>query len=255
MRLHYRELGDASRPPVILVHGLLGSSSNWMGVAPRLEPDYHLILPDLRNHGRSPHDGRMDYPSMAADLQELTDHLGIGSAAFIGHSMGAKAVMWLGLGNPERVDRLMSVDMAPVTYTHDFRPILDAMTAVDLATLGSRRDADAQLARLLPDIALRQYLLQNLVREAGRWRWRVNLRAIKAGMDDILGFPHAKGWDYPGTAWFVYGTESSYVTPEMTPGIRRLFPLARLRPVTGAGHWLYSEKPDAFVEIVQAFLS
>ncbi len=255
MRLYHRELGAASQPVVIMIHGLFGASTNWMGVAPKLAEHYRLILPDLRNHGRSPHDARMDYPAMAADLLELMDDLALESAALVGHSMGAKAAMWLALHEPGRVDRLMSVDMAPVAYDHDFGPLLDAMRSLDLTHLQSRRQADAHMARTFPDPALRQYLLQNLVKEARGWRWRVNLQAIETGLDAILGFPDAEGREYPGAAWFVYGTESSYVTPDRVPLIRRLFPLARLRPVSGAGHWLYNERPDAFVAIAKSFLS
>ena len=70
-----------------------------------------MILPDLRNHGRSPHHPVMDYPSLAADVLALMDRLQLPSASLVGHSMGGKTAMWLALRQPERVDRLVVGDI------------------------------------------------------------------------------------------------------------------------------------------------
>jgi len=257
MKLHYREYGRYSdqRPTLILLHGLLGSSVNWHSIARRLESAHHILVPDLRNHGRSPHAREMDYPSMAGDLLQLLDDQGLDDALWVGHSMGGKAAMWLALARPERVAGLVVVDIAPVTYGHGFDLVLTAMQAVDLAVLDSRQDADAILAGYLDDPGLRQYLLQNLAREQGRWYWRANLPALAAGMESISGFSLPPGSSsYPGPALFVYGDRSNYVTPARQPRIAALFPLARLRLIAGAGHWLYAEQPEAFLAALNSFI-
>jgi esterase len=256
LRLFAREYGatSASAPPLLLVHGLLGSSVNWHGIARRLSDVRPVLVPDLRNHGRSPRAAEMSYPTMADDLAGLLDANGIEQAVVAGHSMGGKAAMWLALTRPERVQALVVADMAPVAYPSGFERLLDALLGLDLAHLQNRAEADSRLARMLPTPGLRAYLLQNLVRKADAWEWRANLSVLAASIDDIIGFPDAAGRQYAGPTLFLYGTESSYVTQAQLPAIHDLFPHARLRAVPGAGHWVYSDRPDVFVSAVRGFL-
>lgn len=254
LQLHYRSYGDPGARPLLLLHGLLGSSANWHSIARALEGDYRVIVPDLRNHGRSPHSPDMDFPLMAADLAALIKRLELGAADLVGHSLGGKVAMQLALAAPEQVRGLVVVDIAPVRYDHRFQTIIAALQALDLASLIDRRQAEEQLADLLDDPALRQYLLQNLAKEAGRWRWRMNLDGLVRAMPELMDFPPAPGRQFPGPALFVYGGTSAYVQPEHAGPIRERFPLARLRMVPGAGHWVYAEQPEAFLLALTAFL-
>ena len=174
MELYYREYGSyrERHPTLILLHGLLGSSSNWHSIARKLEANHHVIVPDLRNHGRSPHSDDVGYPSLAQDVADLMDEHGLDSAVLIGHSMGGKAAMWLALEQPERVAGLVVVDIAPVAYPNRFDAIYAALQAVDLNNLKQRDEADAILAGYLDGVALRQYLLQSLQQRDGVWSWR-----------------------------------------------------------------------------------
>jgi esterase len=255
--LVYREYGQPhdGQPPVLLLHGLLGSSANWHSIARRLAGDYRVLVPDLRNHGRSPQAAEMGYPVMATDLATLLERAGLTSAVCVGHSMGAKVAMWLALTQPEKVARLVAVDMAPTRNPNRFEAVLRALAAVDLATLGSREDADRRLARWLEEPRLRQYLLQNLALEQGRWRWRVNLSALERGIEPLLDFPPVPaGSQFLGPSLFIYGSESDYVTPEAYGTILHWFPYARLRPITGAGHWVYAEQLEPFLMALRPFL-
>jgi esterase len=256
VKLSVREYtaSNASAPPIILLHGLLGSAVNWHGIARRLAESRPVLVPDLRNHGRSPRADDMSYPAMADDLAVLMDARGISLATVVGHSMGGKAAMWFSLTRPERVRSLVVADMAPASYPSGFERVLDPLLALDLGTLADRRDADGRLARALPDPQLRGYLLQNLVREDNGWTWRANLPVLKAALETIADFPDPAGGQYAGPALFLYGTESDYVTQSRLPAIRDLFPHARLRAVPGAGHWLYSDQPNAFLGALRDFL-
>lgn len=255
MQLDFREYGDPASPTVLLIHGLFGASSNWHGIARRLEERFHVISPDLRNHGRSPHDESMDYPAMSADLLALLDHLDLEQSTLVGHSMGGKAAMWLALQHPERVRGLVPVDMAPVSYSHSFDGILGAMDAVPLKSLAKRADADAVMAEHLDESSLRAYLLQNLVKENGAWRWRINLSALRLHIREITGFPDVEGSaQFLGDTLFIYGGQSGYVSEAHLPRIRALLPFARLRMIPQAGHWVYSEAPDSFFAVLTPFL-
>lgn len=256
-KLFLREYGGSGhgQPPVVLLHGLFGSSTNWHSIARRLAESRRVLAPDLRNHGRSTSCAPMTYPAMAEDLLALLDDQGIGQAVLVGHSMGGKAAMWLALNWPERVHALAVADIAPVTYKHRFDDVLNALAALDLEGLRDRRDADEQLARRLENPGLRGYLLQSLEKEGNGWRWRIDLPLLGASMQDLLGFPDTTGRQYPGPAFFIYGAQSDYVTGEYLPAIRERFPLARLRSVPGAGHWVYADQPETFLRALQGFLT
>jgi pimeloyl-ACP methyl ester carboxylesterase len=239
--------------PAVLLHGLFGSSANWHGIARRLGANRRVLAVDLRNHGRSPWAEEMCYPAMAEDVAALIATEAGGPAVLIGHSMGGKAAMWLALERPELVEGLVVVDIAPATYPARFAGITSALRGLRLEGLADRREADARLAEQLPDPAVRGYLLQNLVREGDTWRWRVNLAAMARAQDALMGFPRSDGRQFPGRSLFVYGSESDYVTGAHLPAISAHFPLARLRAVPNAGHWVYADRPDAFVRALEGF--
>jgi len=197
----------------------------------------------------------MSYASMCADLVGLQDRLGIDRCPVIGHSMGGKVAMWLALTRPERVSSLVVVDVAPVHYHHDFSLIIAAMRRLDPGAVKRRADADAALEADLPEVGLRQFILQNLLFDGEGYRWRVNLDALESGMADITGFPRTRqGQHYGGPALFVHGAESDYVDATGRREVLRLFPNAELVSIGGAGHWLHVEQPDRFLEVLERFL-
>ena len=254
MRLHFRHSGSDRNPPLLFLHGLFGSSANWGRITRHFEADYHCITPDLRNHGRSPHDTDVSYQAQAADVQELMLELSIDSAAFIGHSMGGKVAMIQALTQPHTVDSLIVVDIAPVTYTHSFSGIISALRQLDLESLHKREQADAQLAVSIHDAAVRAYLLQNLVKSEGRWQWRINLDYLYAGIEEIIGFPEMKDHIYPGETLFLYGERSGYIDQFGCETAKQLFPGGGFVEVEDAGHWVYAEQPEKFIQSIEAFL-
>lgn len=256
LELHTRTAGDPERPTLVLLHGLFGASANWGAVARHLSARYHVLVPDLRNHGQSPHHPDSSYPAMAADVLGLLDDRGIGTATLVGHSMGGKVAMQLALHHPQRVRGLAVVDMAPVGYRHDFEAVLAAFRAVDLSAIRSRGDADAQMAAYVGAGGVRAFLLQNLVKGADGWRWRANLDALDAAQRQITAFPvQPVGARFTGPTSFVYGERSDYVTPAYETAIRRYFPNATLCPVENAGHWVYADQPQGFMHCLEALLA
>lgn len=254
VELYYREAGNPEYRPLILLHGLFGSSANWMGVVRRLESDWRLIVPDLRNHGRSPHAPSMSYLEMAEDILAMMDRLGLGDAQLLGHSMGGKLAMTLALRDAERVDKLVVADVAPVNYAHRFDAIFKGLQTLNLDRLGDRKEADRLLSASVESAETRQYLLQNLLKKEDGWSWRFHLAVLLEEIETITGFPDLSGSSFPGEALFIYGGNSSYVQADSLSRIREFFPFARMRMLSGAGHWVYAEQPDSFVQIVSNFL-
>ena len=253
--LAYDAIGEAG-PPVVILHGLLGSARNWTGIAKELGATHRVFALDLRNHGRSPWAETMSFDDMADDVAAFIARRGLEHAALIGHSLGGKVAMRLALRRPERVERLLVVDVAPVAYGHSFASFIEAMQAVDLSSVARRADAEAQLEGAISDAAIRGFLLQNLVRTDAGFVWRVNLEALAANMADLLGFP-APDPDaaYRGPTLFIAGARSCYVKPEHRPLIARLFPAAEHAVIEGAGHWVHAERPTAFLQQAERFLS
>jgi pimeloyl-ACP methyl ester carboxylesterase len=249
------ERGDG--PPVVILHGLFGSGANWATVGKRLAASHRVIAADLRNHGASPHDPRMDYPAMAADIAALIEARGGGRAAVVGHSMGGKAAMWLALTRPGLVERLVVVDIAPVSYRPTLQSHAAAMRAVPLRAGMRRAEADAALHEAIPDAGERAFLLQNLrFRADGPPEWRLNLAAIEPAVPTISAFPDApEGARYEGPVLFVSGERSDYVRPEHHGRILALFPRAAFVVVPGAGHWVHAEAPEPFLRALEPFLA
>ena len=247
---------QGSGSPLLILHGLFGSGRNWSTLAQHLGAQRHVFALDARNHGASPWADSMTYADMTEDVQAFTAARGLGPAAVIGHSMGGKAAMLLALSHPKAVERLVIVDVAPVTYPPALAAYVRAMRAVNLAGVSRRAEVDAQLAGAITSPAERAFWLQNLVLESGQARWRLNLPVLDRFLPEISGFPEpATGTSFAGPALFVAGERSTYVRPEHRPAIERLFPQARIVQVSGAGHWLHAERPDAFLALVMPFLA
>jgi pimeloyl-ACP methyl ester carboxylesterase len=197
----------------------------------------------------------MGYPQLAADLIRLLDSRRIDSARVIGHSMGGKVAMWLALTDAPRVDRLVAVDIAPVRYNHNFDPLLSAMRKLPLAEIRSRVQADDWLSKFIVESSLRQFLLQNLVSENGRYRWRIDLEIIQRAMPVLLDFPEPDRLaPYPGEALFIGGSYSRYVLTEYQEAITRICPNARIDMIPDAGHWVQVDQPERFFKSVEPFL-
>ena len=253
--LYTKTYGEPGSRAIVMLHGLFGSSTNWGSIARQLADDFHVIVPDLRNHGQSPHAMPHSYAAMSDDVIGLLDDQGIAAAALIGHSMGGKVAMHLALTHPQRVTRLAVVDMSPVAYTHDFDAVLSGFHAVELDAIRSRADADAQMRAAVPASGVRAFLLQNLTRHEGRWVWRLNLPALAEAQSEILGFPrYTAQTNFDGPARFIYGELSDYVKPSHHVAIERLFPRATMCRVEGAGHWVYADQPQGFMDCLNPLL-
>ena len=250
--LAFEELGNPADAPLIILHGFFASSRNWRQVAEKLAATFHVYVLDLRNHGASPHHPIMDYPSMAADLLQFMDTHHLTTASVLGHSMGGKVAMWFALNHPERIDKLIVVDIAPVNYKHCFNHLIQALKALPLPEINNRKQAELQLATAIPELGYRQFLLQNLILKDGAYCWRVDLDIFYSTAPNIIAFPAVEQLTpFTGKTLFLAGEESNYVKPE---AINTLFPEATLSVIVNAGHWLHVQQPGVFIERVEGFL-
>lgn len=253
--LHTTTYGE-SGTRLLFLHGLFGQGRNWTQIAKELADHHRVTLVDLPDHGRS---GWLD----RFDLVEVADRIaGLVASddpvALVGHSLGGKVAMVLALRYPELVERLCVVDIAPVDYPQlgEFAGYIEAMRALELGALTQRADAEEALAAAVPNRTVRLFLLQNLRREHDRWRWQPNLEGLHRALPSIKSWPveGLGAGTYPGPVLWIGGEQSDYITEEYAPAMDRLFPANRRVTVKGAGHWLHSEKPEVFVEVLRRFV-
>jgi esterase len=249
VELFVRDLGGEGQPPLVVLHGLYGSSRNWVTVGRALADHFHVLAVDLRNHGQSPHHPDMRYAALVSDVLATVDRLGLPRVHLMGHSLGGKVAMALACAAGERVRRLFVLDIAPRVYAAD-TSLLDALLAVDLGGVSRRGEVDEQLAGVIRDPGLRAFLLTNLVHAGGRYDWQIDLRALRAGMPDIRDNPLREGDRFDGPSLFLAGGLSRYVTEKDRPAILRHFPRARIEWLAGAGHNVHTDGGDDFLRAV-----
>jgi len=253
LELAFEEFGDPDNSPLIILHGFFASSRNWRQIAQRLSARFHVYVPDLRNHGASAHHPVMDYPAMSADLLRFIDDRGLETASLLGHSMGGKVSMWFALTTAHRVNKLIVADIAPVSYAHSFDNTVQALKALPLAEISNRKQAETLLAPRIPELSYRQFLLQNLILNDGKYGWRLDLDIFQRTAANIAAFPNADHLaPFTGKALFIAGGDSDFVKPE---DINSLFPGAAFNTVADAGHWLHVQQADAFTALVENFLA
>ena len=238
---------SGSGSPLIILHGLFGSARNWGGIARGLADLRQSHALDSRNHGASPWSDEMSYPVMAGDVVAYILRHEFAPCDVLGHSMGGKTAMVLALSRPELVERLIIVDIPPApTEDGDHARLIQAMLGLDLNRPLRRADADTELAPAIPDPTLRAFLLQNLITDHDRFRWRLNLAGIAANLPALTGFPELNG-PFLGPTTFLAGERSDYIRPRHQSRIRQLFPNAQLVEIGDAGHWPHAERPERFL--------
>lgn len=251
MELFYRKQGIG--PNLIILHGLFGSSDNWMSIGKMLEKDFTIWAIDQRNHGQSPHDEVFNYQAMSDDLDQFIRSHQIEDPFLIGHSMGGKTVMEYLTSGKAKAEKALIADIGPKQYPLHHQSILEGLHAVDLDKVKTRKDIENQLLPYIPEFGVRAFLMKNIYRtESGEYNWRINLPVITSEIANV-GSPTGVGKSYDGEILFLRGEKSRYVLDEDIPGISKIFPKAEIQTLPEAGHWLHAEQPGEFVEVLKEY--
>ena len=251
MQLNFKKSG--SGPPLVILHGLFGSADNWYSIAKDLEGSFTLYLVDQRNHGDSPHSSVWNYEVMVEDVRELLVTEGLDSVYLMGHSMGGKTAMNFAVRYPGRVRRLIVGDIAPRYYPIHHQVILEGLNAIDLSQLQSRKEADDHLAKFIPELGIRQFLLKSLGRDGQGFAWKINLSVITEKIEEV-GKALEEGAIFEGPTLFLSGANSNYIQEKDLPDMKRHFPNFTWVSIPNAGHWLHAEQPQAVIKEIRNFL-
>jgi pimeloyl-ACP methyl ester carboxylesterase len=245
MKLFHRELGDG--PPLLILHGLFGSSDNWQTHARIFAQTHTVYLVDQRNHGHSPHVSDMNYDAMAHDLFELIAELGLRDVRLIGHSMGGKTIMRFAQQYSFLIDSMIVADMGIKAYPPHHETVFQGLFAVDVDHCNSRKEAEERLSAYVTDVGTQQFLLKNLFwKEPGQLGWRFNLEVLFKERAHLMAALPQERIEAP--ALFLTGGKSHYVPAADHASIAELVPNARFESIQQAGHWLHVEDPATFME-------
>ena len=255
MKLNFEHFCEnAVKDSLIIIHGLYGSAANFKSLAKVYANYFNVYCIDLRNHGGSPHAGDMSYQVMADDVLKFMDDQGLSTSHILGHSMGGKVAMQLALNYPGRIKKLVIGDISPVPYPHHHKKIFEGLLQIPLKDIKSRGEADKLLSHYVNEAGVRMFLLSNLRRgDDGNFKWRINLEVIVREYKSISAAP--KGGPYDGQTLFIRGELSEYLTNQHIPKIMNMFPNFRIETIDGCSHWIHSEKPKEFSEILLNFLT
>jgi len=271
MQFHWHTSNIQIKPkanPLVIMHGLFGSKSNWNSLckafAQKTNPPRNIFSVDARNHGDSSHTDEHSYELMSEDIAGFLKEKQIEKASILGHSMGGRSMMYFALRHPQLVERLVVVDISPVsplgTSRTDIPLFLKAMKAIEIPSKYTihqgRNVADELLSEIISEKSLRDFLITNLAKtKDGDFRWRINLETLERCFDEgIAKFPEAAGLKFEGPTLFIGGSKSDYLRADDKPKIDKMFPNSELI-FLDAGHWIHAEKPEEFMQKVLNFVN
>src|SRR5450759_297632 len=265
MKLFYRKYGAG--PPLIILHGLYGSSDNWVTIAKKLSETFTVYLPDQRNHGQSPHSEKHDYDSMRDDLFELANDLKLDKFFLAGHSMGGKTAISFALKWPEMLNGLLIADISPFinenlqnSAYNQHLTILKAILSIDLSRISLRGEAESILLEKIPSEKVRGFILKNLQRTTGNnFTWKINVSSLLNNLEKIMeGVDRRADISQPITGFpviFLQGADSDYLPSGDFRDIQKVFPAAEFIKVANAGHWIHSDRPEEVIKNIKKLLS
>jgi len=252
MKLHFKKFG--SGPPLIILHGVFGSSDNWKTLANHLMITFEVYLVDQRNHGLSPHSDDLNYQVMTDDLKELLHNAQIEKCCLLGHSMGGKTAMNFAVQYPEKIMKLIIIDIAPKRYPPHHQNILQGVDSLKINEINTRKEADDLLSTTINNSGIRQFILKNLSRNReGLFYWKINWKAIEDNIQAI-GAPLLSHDLFTGEVLFIRGAQSDYILNEDEPLLKKHFPNAVLMTIQKAGHWVHAEQPAQLLALINQFI-
>jgi pimeloyl-ACP methyl ester carboxylesterase len=256
--LAHRRAGTGSRT-VLLLHGLLGSARNLTTLSRRLverDPALSVVAPDLTGHGSSPPlPPGADLATVASDVLATARALRLGEALRLaGHSLGGRVALRAGMLAPEILERIVLLDISPSPVAADETARLVTRLREAPATAASRDvfRAHFRAAGVADDVV--EWLLQNLVHEAGGYRWRIDRAALadlhlRSQAEDL--WPAVEG-PRPYRVGCVRGGGSPYVSD--TDARRLEAAGCPVETLDGAGHFLHIDRPIQLVERLLAWV-
>ncbi|ABZ94948.1 Hydrolase or acyltransferase [Leptospira biflexa serovar Patoc strain 'Patoc 1 (Ames)'] len=228
-----KSIGD-----IIILHGLFGSSKNWVTVGKFLSEFGNVYTLDQRNHGDSPHSAEHSIQVMAGDLEEFILTHQIQKPVLLGHSMGGLVAMYFDLTHPGLLQELIIQDIAPRSYPFAYDNEIASMS-FPLVGFSSRTEIDQEMAKFVSDSFIRQFLQMSLERkEDGSYHWKLNVDGLNHArrvFEDVFTFDQTS--ETP--TLFLLGGESDYIRESDFSLMDRFFDKNQKVRIKGGGHYIH----------------
>jgi len=261
LSFHYVEWDTAAQPPLLCLHGITQTAHSWDEVAAELSSEYRVLCLDQRGHGDSDWapDGDYTRQSQAADIEAITDVLGLSRFLLAGMSMGGINSITFTARHPEKVRALLIVDVSPEVQARGVQNIRSFIQASD--ELDSFEEFVEHAHQFNPRRSLenlRSRLSHNLKQlPNGKWTWKYD-KALRSPGRGFQASALLNLWDDVRAircpTLVIKGAESDILSSEGAENLQAAIPGSRLAVVPGAGHSVMGDNPSGFVEAVRPFL-
>lgn len=254
MKLFFRQIGNGES--LLILHGFLGMSDNWITLGKRFSQYFNVILPDMRNHGKSFHSPEFGYEEMLDDILSLIENENLTKINIIGHSMGGKLAMFLALKYPNIVRRIIIVDIGPSETVDDktINLLLGVVKQFNPKKCHSYQEVEHELMKLGVNNKLKQLLLKNIkiIPDKGL-SWKFNADSLMQNFQKINQSIRFDGC-FNREILFIKGEHSDYLNTSQWNEIVKMFPLAEMVEIKNAGHWVHADNSEDFYSEVIKFL-
>ena len=256
MKLNFKKFGKGK--PFIIIHGLFGSSDNWIPIAKKLSNQYTVYIPDLRNHGDNEHTKDFNFNVLSNDLIEFIDSNKIEKPIILGHSLGGRIAMHLAFEYPNCLNKLIIVDVAPKIYNKKFLYphifILKLFNSINISNYNSITSVKNLLYEEynLSEITVNLFL-KNIKRTNKQFEWKINSKSILDNIEIMFGEEY-KYSVFNKPTLIIKGQKSDYIKNEDKILINKYFINNTFLEIKDCSHWVHSEKPEELIKIINSFL-
>ena len=256
MKLFYRVYqaqcsADKAKQDIIILHGLFGISDNWVGFARQFSKHNRVIIPDLRNHGQSPHSDSFEQDDLVQDLYNLISETKSKTPILLGHSLGGRIAMRFDLLYPKLISKLIVVDMSlrSVRKKPEHTAIINVMRNFPLDKMQSLQQIKDYIAQHIKHDKLIKVVLKNIRKTDDGFEWKVYFKPL-IELFNKDSEPLANKEIFEKEALFIRGGNSDYVMDSDIAKIKEHFPNSEIKTIEGASHWVQADKPLEFIKLV-----
>lgn len=259
LRFHYLDWGGEG-PPLVMLHGFTGHAHTWDHTAAALSDRYRVLVLDQRGHGDTDWAAEYGTRPMVGDVLGFLDALGLATIDLMGLSMGGIVAFHFAAAHPDRVKRLVVLDIGPELDPRGMKRIVESMSDVDVFASEDEAVEQARAANPRPtDAALRHRVAHNLKPlPDGKLTYKWD-KALRDGTAQPLDPSTEERWE----AWravscptlLVRGDDSDILSLETTERMLAENPNVTLKVVADCGHSITLDRPEGFVEIAAPWLS
>lgn len=255
MRFFYRELGNPEARTIFIAHGWLGLSEHWLKFGEYLaDSGFHVIIPDLPNHGRSFHTDMFSYDSMARFLYDFLSNHSFGKPILIGHSMGGKIIMKMADFYPQEYQCVIVVDILPKSYPELCQrgSIADVIKQTKPELFRYRKDLLEHFRQFVSDKGWLALLMQNVENEHNVLKWRSNAPVLAEYMNEVAGSVELHKSSVP--ALLIRGDRSEFTPMEDLDLFTSFYERSEIVTITNASHWVFVDRPAVFMKEIANYL-